>query len=275
MKTCLSRLVIAFVLCAVGDAGTILGTAQNYAVLAGSTITNTGPTTVSGDIGVSPGCGITGSSSITQTGSQHACDAAAAQAKIDLATAYNVLAGLPSTFNLTGVDLGGLTLTPGVYFFASSAQLTGILTLDAAGDSNAQFVFQIASTLTTASASDVNVINGSPGMSVYFQVGSSATLGTGTDFAGNILAQTSITLDTDAKILCGRALAQAGAATLDTNVISDNCAVQGGARTDFGSAGFTGAGTPASAVPEPGTFGLLGAAFAGLMATLRLRHSRE
>jgi type VI secretion system secreted protein VgrG len=172
-------------------------------------------------VGVSPGTAITGFPPGTIVGgTTHTNDALAAQAQVDLTTAYNALAGQTSTLNLTGQDLGGLTLTPGVYTFSSSAQLTGLLTLNALGDPNARFYFQIGSTLTTASSASVTIINGSStDGNVYWQVGSSATLGTGTEFAGNIVAQTSITLTTGATDLDGRALAENGAVTLDTNTI--------------------------------------------------------
>ncbi len=201
-----------------------LGTATSFAVLAGSTAINTGPTIVTGDLGVSPGSAVTGfPPGIVVGGAIHAADAVAAQAQSDLTAAYNNLAGQACNTTLTGQDLGGLTLTPGVYCFSSSAQLTGQLTLDAQGDPNAVFIFQIGSTLTTASNSSVRVINGGACNNVFFQVGSSATLGTGTTFVGNILALTGITLTTGATV-AGRILARNGAVTLDSNTVSTSCA---------------------------------------------------
>jgi len=199
-----------------------LGTAANFAVLAGSTVTNTGATAVGGDLGVSPGTAVTGFPPGTVSGTIHAGDAVAAQAQHDAAVAYNSLAGQACDSNLTGQDLGGKTLIPGVYCFDSSAQLTGTLTLDGQGNSNAVFIFKIGSTLTTASGASVLLINGASSCNVFFQVGSSAILGTNTMFAGNILALTSTTLNTGATIN-GRALASNGAVTLDTNTISNQC----------------------------------------------------
>lgn len=201
-----------------------LGKANNFAVLAGSTITNTGSTIINGgDVGLSPGTAITGfpPGVVSFPYTIHAADAVALMAKADLTTAYNAAAGLALTKDLTGQDLGGLTLTPGVYFFSSSAQLTGTLTLNDQGNPDAVFVFQIGSTLTTASDSSVVSINdpSTPGISVFWQVGSSATLGTGTDFQGNILADTSITANTDVTV-DGRLLAETGAVTLDEDTIT-------------------------------------------------------
>ncbi len=200
-----------------------LGTAESFAVLAGSTATNTGPTVVTGDLGVWPGTAITGFPPGIVTETIYAGGAVPQQAQSDVTAAYNDLAGRACDVDLTGTDLGGLTLTQGVYCFSSSAQLTGQLTLDAEGSSDALFIFQIGSAITTASNSSVLVINGGNNCNVYWQVGSSATLGTSTAFIGNILALTSITLNTDADVF-GRALAQNGAVTMDTNdITSGNC----------------------------------------------------
>ncbi len=199
-----------------------LGTAQNFGVLGGSTVTNTGATTVNGNVGVSPGSAVTGFPPGTVVGGAiHSNDAVAMQAQNDLTTAYNNIATTPCTVDLTGQNLGGQTLTPGVYCFSTSAQLTGALTLDALGNANALFLFKIGSTLTTASASSATVINngGSSCNKVFWQVGSSATLGTGSTFTGDILALSSITLTTGSNTN-GRALARNGAVTLDTNNVN-------------------------------------------------------
>ena len=197
-----------------------LGTAQRFAVLGGSAVTNTGPSTITGDLGVSPGNAVSGfPPGLVAGGTIHSADAVALQAQRDVTTAYNALAGQACDTVLTGQDLGGLTLTPGVYCYAAAAQLTGTLTLDAQGNPSAVFIFQIGSTLTTASNATVRVINGGSPCNIYWKVGSSATLGTATTFVGNILALTSITLTTGANI-SGRALARNGAVTLDTNTVS-------------------------------------------------------
>jgi len=198
-----------------------LGTAESYAVLGGSTVTNTGTSTITGNIGVSPGSAVTGfPPGVVVSGTIHRADASAAGAQASVTTAFNALGAQPVTQDLTGTDLGGLTLTPGVYVFSSSAQLTGALTLNAGGNPAAVFIFRTGSTLTTASGSSVVMIGGGSPCNVFWQIGSSATLGTTTSFAGNILALTSITLNTGATILNGRALARNGAVTLDTNTIS-------------------------------------------------------
>ena len=199
-----------------------LGTADSFGVLAGSTVTNTGPTSVTGNLGVSPGTAVTGFPPGTVTGGTiHLNDAVAAQAQSDVTTAYNAILGTSCNVDLTGQNLGGLTLTPGVYCFSSSAQLTGTLTLNALGNPNALFIFKIGSSLTTASGSSIVVINPGSGSNcnVFWQVGSSATLGTGTSFIGNILALSSITLTTGANI-SGRALARNGAVTMDSNNVA-------------------------------------------------------
>lgn len=192
--------------------GGMLGSAGTFAILAGSTVTvASSTTTIVGDVGVSPGTSITGLPLGQPTGgSVHNNDGVAAAAQSDLTTAYNTLAGMPCITTLTGQDLGGLILTPGVYCFADSAQLTGTVTLDGSG----LYVIQIASKITSASSAAVNLINGAEAQNVYWQIGSSATIGTSTAFAGNIVALTSISLGTDTS-LNGRALARNGAVTLD------------------------------------------------------------
>ena len=196
-----------------------LGTEQSFAVLGGQTVTNTGSSVVTGNLGVSPGSAITGFPPGILTGVIHAADAVALQAQTDTTATYDKLAGQACTSDLTGQDLGGKTLVPGVYCFSSSAQLTGALTLDAGGVSNAVWVFQTVSTLTTASNSSVVLINGADPCNVFWKVGSSATLGTTTSFVGNIFALTSIGLTTGASV-SGRALARNGEVTMDSNIIT-------------------------------------------------------
>src|ERR1700754_2782405 len=197
-----------------------LGTAEDFAVLAGSRVTNTGPSIIGGDLGTSPTPAITGfPPGIVVAGTIHAADGVAAQAQADALVAYNQLAGQPCDDNLSGQDLGGQQLTSGVYCFDTSAQLTGALTLNGQGDPDSVFIFQIGSTLITGSGSSVSLINGASPCNVFWQVGSSATLGTTTSFVGTIIANTSNTLNTTATLI-GRALALNGAVTLDTNTIT-------------------------------------------------------
>jgi hypothetical protein len=196
-----------------------LGSAENFAVLGASTVTNTGTSTISGSVGVSPGSAITGfPPGIIINGGLHAADATATQAHADFAGAYTAFAGLvsPPANNLSGIDLGGQILTPGVYHYDSSASSGGILTLDAQNNSSARFVIQIGTTLITTSSSSVALINGADARNVYFQVGTSVTLGSGSTFVGNLLAYASITAVSGTN-LTGRLLALTGAVTLDTN----------------------------------------------------------
>ena len=220
--TVLATLVLAST--AHAQAPVPLGTADGFAVLGASTVTNTGPTVVNGDLGVSPGSAVTGFPPGTVNGTIHQADAVAAQAQNDLTAAYNNAAGQPVTQTI-GRELGGTTRAPGVYDSAAGDfQITGTLTLDAQGNPDAIFIFKTASTLVTASGSQVNLINGAQSCNVFWQVGSSATLGTNSGFLGNILALESITATTGATV-DGRLLARTAAVTLDSNTVtSAQCA---------------------------------------------------
>lgn len=196
-----------------------LGTADAFAVLGGETVTNTGPTRIRGDLGVHPGSAVVGFPPGIVNGTIHAADGVALQAKSDLTTAYLDAEGRFCDEDKTGQDLGGQTLTAGVYCFSSSVGVTGTLTLNGQGNPDAVFIFQIGSTLVTAPGSSVNLINGAQACNIFWQVGSSATLDTTTAFQGNILALTSIELLTGATLIEGRALARNGSTTMDTNII--------------------------------------------------------
>lgn len=192
-----------------------LASAGNFAVLAGTTVTNTGPSWITGQVGVAPGSAVTGFPPGT-SGPQHKGDSVATTAQTDLTAAYTNAAAqpCPGTNNFTGVNLGGKNLVPGVYCQTTAPTLTGTLTLNGSGI----YIFQIGSTLVTASGARVVLIGGAQPCQVFWQVGSSATIATSTTFIGNIMALTSIAMQTGAT-LNGRALARNGAVTLDTNRI--------------------------------------------------------
>jgi len=246
-------------------------TVATFGVLAGSTVTNSGPTVVAGNLGVSPGTAITGFTGIAPggpgivTGTIDSANAVAGQAESELTAAYNAAAGAAVTATKAG-DLGGQTLPPGVYKSTSTLGITGTLTLDAQGNANAQFIFQIASALTTATGSNVVLINGANAANVFWQIGSSATLGTSSTFAGDILAFSSISLGTGA-VLNGRALARNGAVTLLSNPITTPSGPGGGGGGGTGGGGG-GGGTP-TPTPAPSTLILVitALAFVGIYQT--------
>ncbi|MDP1795154.1 MAG: ice-binding family protein [Acidimicrobiales bacterium] len=198
-----------------------LGTADSFAVLAGAGVTNTGSSVISGNLGTCPTPAVTGfPPGIVQNGTIHANDALACSAQSDLVTAYNNAAGQAANTSYGGpTNLGGMALVGGVYRSASSFSITGTLTLDAQGDSDAVWIFQASTTLITAVNSNVSLINGAQACNVFWQVGSSATLGVGSTLVGSVLALTSITANTNATVR-GRLLARNGATTLDTNRVS-------------------------------------------------------
>ncbi len=196
-----------------------LRTAANFAVLAGAAVSSTGPTSVTGDLGVSPGSSVTGFPPGTLIGMQHAANPTAAQAVADARTAYNDAAARTLCAVTVAGNLGGMTLAPGLYKSTSSLEISaGNLTLDAGGDANAVFIFQMASTLTTSPGRQVILAGGAQGKNITWQVATSATLGTTTAFHGTIIADQAVTLGTGAT-LGGRALAIIAATTLDSNPI--------------------------------------------------------
>lgn len=229
-----------------------IGSLSGFAVFAGATITDTGTSIVTGDVGLSPGSAITGFALGAITGVVHVNDNATLQAVTDWGTAATAIKALPCSVQLTGQDLGGMTLTAGVYCFTSSAQLTGKLTLTAGADPAAQFIFKIGSALTTTSNAAIVFTGGASVDQLLWLTGTSTTLGTGTQFAGSILADASISLNTGASLIGGRALAHTGAVTLDGNRIA----------------------VPAipDAVPEPAAWALMMTGFA--CTGLRFRRRR-
>jgi hypothetical protein len=235
-------LFLAFAVPAAAQAAPVnLATVNPFVVLGGTTVTNTNASVLNGDLGVAPGTALTGFDVAVVNGATHENDGVAKTAQADLTTAYNVAAEQPVSGgnDLSNTDLGERTLTPGAYGFTSSAQLTGALTLDAKGDPNAQFVFEIAEGLTTAPASSVVLVNGASPCNVFWQVGSSATLDTTTVFQGNLMALTSISLNNGASVI-GRVLARNGQVSLINNVLTRPlCA--------------TGSTTPPSGEPPGGT----------------------
>jgi Ice-binding-like len=250
-----TALLVYVTFCAGLEAQISLGpTVSTFGVLAASTVTNSGATTVTGNLGVSPGTAITGFNGFGAggpgmvTGTIHSADAFALQAQNELTAAYNTAAGLPSN-GLNPPDLGGTTVFPGVYTSSSTLGITGTVTLDGQNNPNSIFVFQIGSGLTTATGSNVVLINGASAANVYWQVGSSATLGTSSSLSGNILAQASISFGTGASLM-GRALARTAAVTLLGNLIT----------SPGGPGGGPGPGGTPSPIPAPSSLLLVGTA---------------
>ena len=243
------------------DAPVGLGTARSFSVLAGSTVTNTGLTTMFGDLGLSPGSSVTGAPIVV--GSQHINDAVAGDAQNSLTTAYNDAAGRPSA-NSAGTDLSGQSFTPGVYDASSQLLFSaGDVTLNAQGDPNAVFIFKVGSSITTGSATRVLFVNGAQPCNVFWQVGASVTLGTNSTFAGTVMALTTITAQTGAK-LDGRLLARNGAVNLDTNTITTSaCQTGTGGTGGTGTGGTPGTGTGGT----PGTGGTGGTGTGGTPGT--------
>jgi hypothetical protein len=250
----------------------VLGSTSTYSVLGASTVTSTGPTVVNGDLGLSPGTAVTGFPPGQVVGNTHVADGPAGVAQNDLTTAYLDAQGRTIPTVVAG-DLGGTTLAPGLYKSTSSLGITGVVTLDAQGNPNAVFIFQISTALTTATGSQVKLVNGAQAANIFWQVGSSATLGTYSLFNGTILAQASIMLTTGAA-LNGRALARTGAVTLDSNTITNpGPAGGGGTLSAFCPASFAQIGVAYNSIASatggtpPYTFSIMGALPPSLVLT--------
>lgn len=246
-------LVISSVVASAAPTNVDLATATPFAVLAGSTITNTGPSTIAGSIGLSPGSAVTGfPPGIVTAGTTHAADAVALQAKTDLTAAY-VDAAARTPFSTTTSDLAGDNLVAGVYKASSSMSLTGSVTLNGGGDANSVFIFVAGSTLITSSSSHVVLTNDAQSCHIFWIVGSSATLGTGSSFVGSILALTSITA-TSGVTIDGRLLARNGAVSLDSDVITRPfCATVATTTSTPGGSTTTTPGTGSIPRGAPGT----------------------
>ena len=268
---CAASLAIALA-CApsVGFATTILGSElASFAVLGAAAVTNTGPSTVTGNLGVSNNSSATGITGFfgtlandgpgTPTGSVHQGDAFATTADVQLSTAMTTL-GLMGPGTLLGADLNGLSLAPGVYsVLAGLSNLTGTLTLDGGGVTDALWVFQMASTLITSPGSLVSLTNIGSGSNIFWNVGSSVTLDTTTTFFGNILASASISMGNGVTLNCGRALAHTGAVTMINDTVNSS--------SRFDASVVT--------VDEPATLGMLGAALLGLGALRRRKRDQN
>lgn len=241
---------LIFASSALGATSVGLGKAASFSVLGGSTITNTGPTTMFGDLGLAPGSSVTGAPVVL--GAEHIDDAVANEAKSALTTAATT-AEHEASNGSAGEDLAGHAFLPGVYTASSSLLLSsGSVTLNAQGDPNAVFIFQIGSTLTTGSNTDVSLINGAQACNVFWRVGSSATLGTGTHFVGTIMAADSITANTGATIH-GRLLAQTAAVTLEDNTITNSTCASSASGSGGGTEATTGEETVALEKAVAGT----------------------
>ncbi len=261
MKT----IIVLFLLsaaCCFAQSAVPLGTSTNFAVLAGSAVTNTGSSVIVGNVGVSPLTSVTGfPPGLVSGGTIHSADATAGTAQSDLTTAYNYAAGEGVTTVLTGMDLGTVgPLSPGVYFFASSAQLTGTLTLDGGGNPNAIFIFQIGSTLTTATSATVVATNGSHRRK-YLLAGRQFSNSKAREllFLGNILALTSITTNAGVD-MAGRLLASNGAVTLISLTLTYPPALPPGTTIPPGAPGGPTVPIPATPAPSSVVLVLIGLA---------------